>query len=380
MNDSQGFWSYVHKDDEADGGRISKLAKNVADQYEMLTGETINLFLDKDALEWGDDWREKIDGSLTSVAFFIPVMTPRYFMSPECRRELQFFARRATDLGIKDLVLPLLYVEVPSLHDETDQDELFALVRTFQWEDWRELRYSDVVSEDYRRGVSRLANRLVQANRHAEQVDVAEAALLIESGVKEDADESPGLIDRMASAEEALPQWNDTLLGITNEIETIGIIMNEGTSDLNNTSAQGKGFAHRLVIARKISRKMSEPTERIWNLTVDFTSQLHDIDEGIRAFIERVSVELGESPEAKDDVCKFFATVRDLSASTHRSLDSVQDMIDAIQPLENLSRDLRPVFRRLRQGLSVMIEAREVSEAWVNLIEASGIDCEDQCD
>ena len=51
-------------------------------------------------------------------------------------------------------------------------------------------------------------------------------------------------------------------------------------------------------------------------------------------------------------------------------------MIDAIAPIERVSRDLRPVFRRLRQGLSIMVEAREVSDGWIGLIEASGVDCE----
>lgn len=89
MPASQGFWSYVHADDQAEGERISRLARDVSAQFEMLTGEPITLFLDKDAIRWGEDWRATIDTSLASVAFFIPVMTPRYFMSAECRREFQ---------------------------------------------------------------------------------------------------------------------------------------------------------------------------------------------------------------------------------------------------------------------------------------------------
>ena len=114
MANSQGFWSYVHADDQAEGERISRLARDVAGKFEMLTGEPLALFLDRDGIKWGEVWRDKIDSSLASVAFFIPVLTPRYFRSPECRRELQFFARQATRLGIKELVLPLLYVDVPS--------------------------------------------------------------------------------------------------------------------------------------------------------------------------------------------------------------------------------------------------------------------------
>ena len=43
----QGFWSYVHDDDRADGERISCLARDAVDQFQMLTGEEISLFLDK---------------------------------------------------------------------------------------------------------------------------------------------------------------------------------------------------------------------------------------------------------------------------------------------------------------------------------------------
>jgi predicted transcriptional regulator len=64
MNSSKGFLSYVHADDDAENGRIVRLARDVQSQFEMLTGEAISLFLDKDAIEWGDDWRAKIDSGL----------------------------------------------------------------------------------------------------------------------------------------------------------------------------------------------------------------------------------------------------------------------------------------------------------------------------
>jgi hypothetical protein len=50
---SKAFWSYVHFDNDADGGRIVALAEDISKQYEMITAESIELFLDKDGLEWG---------------------------------------------------------------------------------------------------------------------------------------------------------------------------------------------------------------------------------------------------------------------------------------------------------------------------------------
>lgn len=375
MAESQGFWSYVHADDDAESGRISRLARDVVDQFQMLTGESISLFLDKVAISWGDDWRKKIDSNLASIAFFIPVMTPRYFMSPECRHELQFFARRATSLGIKDLVLPLHYVDVPSLRDETIVDDLITLVRTFQWEDWRDLRFTDPSSEGYRRGVSRLATRLVDANRNAEGETVTDIAHHIEETVDITVDDSPGLLDRLAKAEEALPKWKETLQAIGQDIELIGKIMHEGTADINRGDAHGKGFAARIVVARRIARQLVEPSERIWSSGNEYVSHLNDVDDGFRAIIEKAPSEIQENPSSKEELCTFFSAVRGLSAAAHEALQSVQGMINTIAPIEKMSRDLRPVLRRLRQGLTILVEAGKVTDEWVQLIEASGVVC-----
>ncbi len=378
MHNLKGFWSYVHTDDEADSERISRLARDVADQFQMITGETITLFLDKDDIEWGENWRDKIDASLASVAFFIPVMTPRYFMSPECRREMQYFTRKATNLGIKELVLPLLYVNVPSIDDESNEDDLIKIVRTFQWEDWRELRFMEVTSEGYRRGVFRLANRLAEANRHVEERDIAATSQEITEIPSGAEDDSPGFIDRLAIAEETLPKWQETLVAIRKDIELIGNIMNEGTADIQRGNTQGKGFAARLIVARRLAQQLVEPTEHIWSLSNKSATQLHEVDEGFRIIIGRAPLEIQENPDSKTSLCTFFRAVRSLSTSAHDGLGSVQRMIDTIPPIERMSRDMRPALRRLKQGLAILVESRDITDEWVNLIEVSGVACEDQ--
>jgi hypothetical protein len=138
-----GFWSYVRADDEADDGRITRLASLVRDEYALLTGEDIAVFVDRESLSWGDEWQRRIDEALEGTAFFIPVLTPRYFRSSACRRELLTFAGHAKSLHVSELLLPLLYVDVPSLFDEESDDEAIALIARMQYEDWRELRLED---------------------------------------------------------------------------------------------------------------------------------------------------------------------------------------------------------------------------------------------
>jgi TIR domain len=108
-----GFWSYVRDDDHADNGRITRLAERVRDEYAMLTGGPLEVFVDREAIEWGHEWQQRIDGALADTAFFVPVITPRYFASEACRAELLSFSGHAASLGVSELLMPLYYVEIP---------------------------------------------------------------------------------------------------------------------------------------------------------------------------------------------------------------------------------------------------------------------------
>jgi hypothetical protein len=371
---NQAFWSYVHADDGAEGGRIADLARDVAAQFEMSTGESLKLFVDKDAIRWGDDWRAHIDDSLASVAFFVAILTPRYFMSAECRRELQFFARQARNLGVQDLVLPILYVDVVSMHDPSPEDELIAMARTFQWEDWRELRFAERASEAYRRGVARLATRLVEANRQAErQIDPVQ--LLPPATGQED--EGPGVIDRLAATEDALSKLPESLILISQAIVQIGQLMSEATTEIDQSDKHKKGFAGRLLIAKRLARQLDGPVEVIWSNAMDFTSRLHQVDDGFRLVIEQAPATAGENEDSRRSVCDFFALVRGFSVAARDSLASVQHMASETARVEGMARDLRPTMRRLREGLTLLVEAQEVIDEWVHLIEKVDIDCPD---
>jgi len=160
--DLLGFWSYVHADDDVDMGRVTHLGKDIVSNYEAIKAEGINLFLDRDDLHWGDIWRDQVDEALSNVAFFIPVITPRYFTRPECRRELQFFVTKADRLGITELILPILYIDVPELHEDEPNDPLMQIVKRIQWTPWLEYRFEDRVSGRYRGAVDQLARELVR--------------------------------------------------------------------------------------------------------------------------------------------------------------------------------------------------------------------------
>jgi len=372
MSKMGGFWSYVHADDDAEFGRIAALARDLAAQYEMLTGEAIELFLDRDSLAWGNAWKAKVDGSLASVAFFIPVISPRYFDSTECRRELRTFATQAQRLGLTELIMPLLYVDFAGLHVEQPTDELIDTVNRFHWEDWTQVRYLERESGEYRRRVFLLAERLSAANVEAAKASTAASADTTAVAVGED-DEAPGLMDRIAEAETALPEWSKTVERVGEIIVDLGRQMEEAQAAMEAADARGKGFAGRLTVARNLAHELSDPGDEVVSLGNDFVERLNDVDSGIRAIIEMVAQSAQDDPEDKAAILDFFGTIRELAVSAHEGLGSIDDFLTQVEPLERMSRDLRAPLRKFRQGLTLMLEARAISDEWVRLVDESPV-------
>ena len=372
----RAFWSYVHQDDNADGGRISKLAHDVVEEYNMLTGENIEVFLDTDGIAWGDKWREEIDDQLDSVEFFVPVTTPRYFKSSECRRELNQFLQSVIETERKDLVLPLYYVDVPELSSKgVSEDDLIEQLRIFQWFDWRGNRFKKADSEEYRQGVHDLACELIRANQKLEEGSGAKSpppASVITEPLE---DEEPGILDRLADGEEAAGNLNLTITATGRGIEEIGEIMKETTAEIQASQNRPRGFVYRAQVVREMSEKLEGPIEAICELVPKYKSQLQAVDDGVRLMIELGPKELEDDSETKEQLCSYFDSVRDMSTASQGAVESFEYMIRTAGEIEKTSRDLRPGLRRLRSALTVLITNMQTTAQWPILIDESGVDC-----
>ena len=61
MNDAtQCFVSYTRNDNDDFSQLVDELARSIANVYEAQTGNALNIFLDRDSIGWGEDWRGKI--------------------------------------------------------------------------------------------------------------------------------------------------------------------------------------------------------------------------------------------------------------------------------------------------------------------------------
>ena len=123
------FLSYTHADNELDGSKISAFRKHLTNHFQLITGRKLIIFQDIDGIAWGQHWPEILDKALDQSTFLIPILTPSFFMSDYCRDELRKFLEHEAELGRRDLVLPIYWVECDDLENAElrEQDDSYSI-------------------------------------------------------------------------------------------------------------------------------------------------------------------------------------------------------------------------------------------------------------
>jgi hypothetical protein len=134
--------SYVRSDDEHDGGKITRFRMRLEGEVKMQTGRPFSIFQDRNDIQWGQQWEQRIAQSIADVTFLIPIVTPSFFESPACRSEFNAFLLREKTLGIARLILPVIYLGCDQLDQSyTLSDPIAEILKTRNWTDWRPLRF-----------------------------------------------------------------------------------------------------------------------------------------------------------------------------------------------------------------------------------------------
>ena len=92
--------------------RISHASKDkedlVEELYQSLRTLGIDIFYDKESLEWGDKWKDKIIDGTQKAEFAIIVISENFFDREWTEKELNEFLNRQNRNGQK-LILPILH-------------------------------------------------------------------------------------------------------------------------------------------------------------------------------------------------------------------------------------------------------------------------------
>ena len=161
QHQAQAFLCYDHLDDH---DRSVTAFRNALEQsVNRVAKEPFALFQDYHHIDWGQPWRERIRSALNEAQFLIPVLTPNFVHSYECRREVEYFLEVEVRRGRTDLILPVLFYPMRDAGSTapTHRDHVFDELRSRQRLDWTAHR-SDPI-EKSEEALAKLAAQLARA-------------------------------------------------------------------------------------------------------------------------------------------------------------------------------------------------------------------------
>jgi hypothetical protein len=208
------FLSYARADDRHTKGRVVKICELLSNELQAQTGEPFPIFVDRNHIDWGENWESRIYESLEAATLLIPVITPNYFRSSMCRQEFRKFLAKERRIGGSELILPIYYIEAPEMEDPTlyQEDDLAQELARRQYADWRKLRLASLESKRVLETIEGLAQRMRKAVQRGlgatstkapiAEVDPAPGVVEVSSKVDQDMRTLSHLyhLDRLASA------------------------------------------------------------------------------------------------------------------------------------------------------------------------------------
>jgi hypothetical protein len=168
---TQCFISYTRHDNDDFDQIVDKLARSIANVYEGQTGNALEIFLDRESIGWGEDWRARIRLAIENATLFIPIITMRYFRSAPCTEELLAFYSNARQLGVTELILPLVVMGADRI-TSTDPRETVQLIEGLNYKNIQATWVAGSSSPEWRATVLSIASDIEKA------IDQTETRLL----------------------------------------------------------------------------------------------------------------------------------------------------------------------------------------------------------
>ena len=364
------FLSYARHDDENDNRRITAMRESLAAEVGLLLGKPFDIFQDRDSISTGEPWNDRIFESLAQSILLIAVITPAFLRSSFCREEVQAFRKYEQLLDRDGLIIPILYMPTPGLADP--DDEVAAVLSTRQWFPWGDLHLVDLESNEMRRGIAELAQKVVKAvDRSGSQLAVSRthrSTPVVQPDDEWD-NEEPGFLELLAEGEDAFPLLNMALRSVADLTREIGNITDTATSDLQNTKTAQRPAAARVIAARHYAYQLESPVSQLETVADEYLDQLDRADGAIGALTDLV-----KKQSAEDGLLaarRFLTASEELAATAATGKQSTAKFRQAVENNYNASKSLRPILKRLSGALQ-RIEARyDVYVAWRdNLSEA----------
>lgn len=370
LTTATAFWSYAHADDEE--GQIRRLKEKLDLTYKRHRGEALASFFDrtgKHKIEWGEEWRSKINTTIFGTTFFIPVISPSYLKSSMCRDEFDEFVEKAKTSDLEELVMPILWV--PVYPETEDEQRIFDAARTRQWVDWTSIRKLDESSSEYRSLIDEMGERLAHAARKVAKKpevvveadsgsDPAEGADKLGGSEAASTEEPPGLIDLFAETAKLGPLMSSHMQAAFDAIREMQTTTTTIEPIHPNASA-----GQRLFFYKRVANEITPYAER-------FEREANEAEDVARLLDKTIFdiADILKDPHLRraTDYDQNLDRLNELPAVVRAQLGDINTVRSQVSRLGRLSRDLRPPVAAMERGFDSLDAIFQLVDGWVEAL------------
>jgi hypothetical protein len=321
-------------------------------------GRTLEVFVDRDSVDWGADWQAAIRQGIDSAMIFMPIVTRQYFDRQACRDELLAFSSEAKARGVPGLLLPVVLLGHAYIAEES-QDVAARIISERQYRDLKQAWVDGPQSPVWRSAIVRLAFELVSAATAAERAlgDATPAAV---RGVAE-VDDAPGAAEVGEALELFGEESQRLVLGLTRVLETVPKVTPDPL--LLQQMPQAELRSALLELASRLVPLGAEFEEK----GREFETITMRTDETMRAYIRylrenRLDDVLAQERESLEGAEEAFAPIGEIEVF-------VTDFLEMLRPLEVSSAPMRHALRGFREGGKAVNSGIAIMRHWPSIAD-----------
>ena len=363
------FWSYAHKDNTNSHGAIDTLLNSICCEYELATGDSLDVFVDKENIAWGDNWKSIIDDAVQHTTFFIPVLTPTYLNRPNCLSELKTAIRRFEEIGMQAGIYPIRFVNIDrALKNHVDK-KLAKFLSETQGINFFEIETRNPDDQSYQGIVRKIVSDLIKIDdelyENREQIEKracdSDKTLNNQSNTK---NTEPGYLDRLAGMEKKTQEQSEILEALTSNMQRIGELTKKKQAEIKVSDAQRRGFPGRLEIVREMAKELKPLALSLNKQCAVFTENTSIMTDGIEAYVALAQNDGDNRSETFENSIHTLVSESDFTFSNCRSF------FNTLESVGKMSRDLREPFGTMQSGIALFCSNEEAFKYWDRCIDA----------
>jgi TIR domain len=359
----RAFLSYARADD-AEFVLVDPLVNKLKALVKVKSGRTLDVFVDRESIGWGENWRERLSASVEAATVFIPLLTATYLDSPACREEFLAFYSKAEVLGVTELLLPVLVFKSP-LFGPDNSDEIVQIAEALQYECIEDALLEGVESAAWLQRTRDLAEGLLSAIARAEEALGERVTAIVSTpqppGDEDDPDES-GLAELLEVMNDAIDEMVEIAAGLESHISGLG----DAAAALGDLPDDATTNQYRLWSIR-LAEALKAPAlglEVDGHKLLSATQRLDQAVVGIKQLADDIEV-----PDLQSSLLAGLRKVIDNMGDISEVAVSMDDLLTSMRPAEVLSVPLRKSLKPARRGLTAVRDSIRLIGTWGNLVD-----------